>query len=489
MMANKHRNGELPAKGTYTQVGYRTARVAIRDGLTFSQAAGDAHMITDRNRLVVQSRSFYRNNAIYKGMVDRAVSYIVGNGFGLQVTKGNTKTVEKLWKEFYKRPEIRGLLSGSEVSQMVNREVILTGDNANIKTNAGLIQMIESEQIKGKTGKYDDGINKDTSGAPKSYHVCPYNSRGQLSQANATDIKPGDMIFITCPDRPSSTRGVPACQSAFAMLHRINDVCDSEAIAYQMLSRLALSVTRQSGAEHGHAESVEDPAKSSDDSLTSRMTELDYALIYHGEEGEEVKGIERNIPGKDFPASLRMFLRLLGLPLGLPLELVLLDWTESNYSQSRAVMEQAYQTFTLWQDKLDSFFYRPYLEWKLAEWKAAGLIRSTKIEYEWIKPTFPWIDQLKEAKAYGEKVDRGFTSHTTVCKTLGSDRDAVVALITKETIDAINIAKKIEAETGVKVDWRPFAGKLEKPAVPEENTEESDDSEAKPKNKKDSKDD
>ena len=271
------------------------------------------------------------------------------------------------------------------------------------------------------------------------------------------------------------------------MLHRINDVCDSEAIAWQLLARLAVSITNANAPEEAHTMSREDPNKSGDElegDLATRLTELDYALMFHGEPGEEVKGIERNIPGKTFGDSLRMFLRMLGLPLGMPLELILLDWTKSNYSQSRAVLQQAYQMFQFWQAKMKDFFYTPLLLWRLEAWQESKLIgRRNKVKFDWIMQTFPWIDQLKEAQAYSTQVERGFITHGQVCKSLNTDRAEVMEIREREVREAIAIAQKIEKDTKQKVPWQIFAGlkatpdkqTLAKTATEEETEEKEED--------------
>jgi len=276
---------------------------------------------------------------------------------------------------------------------------------------------------------------------------------------------------------------VPAAQAAFPMLHRINDVCDSEAIAMQLLSRIAVSITRENAAEEAFTSSREDPNKTTEETkgdLATRLTELDYALLFHGDKGDEIKGIDRNIPGKDFGESVRMFLRLLGLPLGMPLECILLDWTKSNYSQSRAVLQQAFQMFLKWQNKMVGFFYDPLFEWRLSAWKDSGLIgKSVKIKHDWIKHTFPWIDQLKEAQAYSTQVERGFITHGSVCKSLNTDRAEVIDQREREVRDAIARAQKIEEETKMKVSWKIFAGLKETPdkaqlAKPEDDEDEDE---------------
>ncbi len=448
--------------GRYTQLGYRTVRAADRDGLYYTSASGDRHMQIDRLRLINQSRDFWRNNPIYKGMIDRAVSYIIGDGFKLQVQTDSpslNSKIERYWRDYWQRPEIRNVLSGKQLEKMVCREALVAGDVGIIKTNKSLLQLIEAEQICGRQGN-DDGLEKDAYGRPIAFWVARYSPFGRIDRRTARRIDARDFLFLANLDRPSSTRGVPAAQSAFPMLHRINDVCDSEAVAWQILSKLAVSVIREGGPELAYAASGADPSASgSDTDLTTRLTELDYALMFHGNPGESVQGIDRNIPGQNFTESLRMFLRLLGLPLGLPLELVLLDWTQSNYSQSRAVLEQAYQTFLDWQDLHEEFLLTPVFEWKLSQWVSQNLIGSRReVPFTWIRPTFPWIDQLKETQAKGEMVDRMFMLHGQVCKSLGMDREEMVKARKREILDAIETASEIQQQTGQSVPWELFAG-------------------------------
>jgi len=460
----------VKAPGKYSSMGYQSARVASREGRVYSAASGQQHEQYDRIKLINQSRAFLRDNSIYKGMINRAVSYIVGNGFTLQVKtedkEFNAKT-ESLWENFHRRPEIREILSGRKTDRMVCQELLVAGDTAVILTSKdGKIQLIEAEQIAAKS-RISDGIEKNEYGKPIKFWICPYNKHGFADTAKTIGYDPRDVLFLTNPERPSSVRGVPPCQSAFAMLHRINDVCDSEAIAWQLLARLAVSITRKEGAVRGFNESKPNTLKTGsagEGNLATRITEIDYALIFNGEIDEEIKGIDRNIPGKNFSESLQMFLRLLGLPLGLPLEIILLDWTKSNYSQSRAVLEQAYQIFLDYQAILEDYYYRPLIEWKIRRWIETKELTGSKekIRFDLIKPTFPWIDQLKEVEAYGQKVSRGFTTHTQVCKSLNSDREDIINLREIEIKDAIERVKKIKDETGYDVPYQILCG-LETP--------------------------
>jgi capsid protein len=406
---------------------------------------------------------YMRDNGIYKGMLNRAVAYIVGSGFTLQARTAdpdwNTKA-EALWREYWKAPEIRGILSGLQVERMLCRELFVAGDTGILKIQNGSLQLIEAEQI--TDSKNLSGINLNTTGAIQNFSLCSYSKSGYVQKSAAKTYSPVDFLFIADPDRPSSTRSVPPCQASFPMIERISDVCDSEAIAWQILSRFAVAIEQAEAAEQAFATSKAEPDKSAaEGDFTTRMHQLEYALIFHGKPGEKVSGIERNIPGQNFTEALRMFLRLIGLPIGLPLELILLDWTQSNYSQSRAVIQQAYhQAFVFWQELLDAAAMSKIYLWKLGQWVANGELakRDDMEKYEWIKPVPPWIDPEKETQAEGLKIDRGFTTHAAVLKSQNQDRDEVVAARDREVRDAIAHAQKIKADTGEHVDWQIFAG-------------------------------
>ena len=453
--------------GFYSSYGYHSARQASRDGLTFSSGSSTYHMQYDRAKLIDQSRQFMRDNAIYKGMIERAISYIIGNGFALQArTKNKTfnSAAEQLWHDFWRKPEIKQLSSGNRIERMICRELLIAGDVGAIKTNQGQLQLVEAEQITGP--KYSgDGIILDDYGKPVKFHIAPYTNSGRVSLTKAKSYNVDNFLFISDPERPSGVRSVPACQASFPMIHRINDICDSEAIAWQMLSRMAVSITREGGPNLGYTESSSD-SDAEDTELAQRITEIDYALLFQGEPGDKIEGIDRNLPGKDFGESVRMFLRLLGLPIGLPLEIILLDWTKSNYSQSRAVLEQAYQTFIGWQKLIEDFFHNEVYIWKIKQWIATNKLanRSDAFRHEWIKPTFPWIDQLKEAQAYGAKMDRGFTTHAQVCKSLNVEREDIIDVREMEIREAIERAQKIKEDTGVIVPWQLFAGLQAEPS-------------------------
>lgn len=456
--------------GFYTAFGYRSVRVANRDGRVPSSGGGMAHEFS-REKLQAQSREFMRDNGIYAGMIRRAASFIVGEGFKLQCLSGSSKwnkDVEERFADFFRSPELTGLKSGAQCESMVTTELLVCGEHLVVLTDRGKIQLVEAEQLRPASGatRGDDGIERDSDGAPTSYRIVPYDANGGFDNAKARSVLADSVLYLSSPDRPSSSRAVPPCQASFSILHCINDVAFSEAVAWQMQSKLALAVTRTDGYPEADDVSKEDagvPDSESEGSPSgNRVTQLAIATVFHGAPGEEIRGIERTAPAKNFEATLAMFFRLMGLPLGLPLELTLLDWTKSNYSQSRAVLEQAKVSFLGWQDLLEQRFYRRIFLWWLENEIRAGRIkdRADKAKHEWVRPAAPWLDQLAEAQAHGENCDRGFETFDGVCKSRNTDAETQRGKLAEEARAAATVARDLKTEfPEFEFPWQGFAGR------------------------------
>lgn len=470
--AGAPRGQEYFYKGTYAATGYHVVRVAVRDGALATSGSGHQHEKPDRPKLLDLSREFYRDNPIYHGIIDRAAAYSVGSGFGLQARSSRkewNRVVEQWWAGFWRRPEIRQHLSGPGLERMVAKELFRTGEAAALKTRYGVLQLVEAEQIAGAGGLQDDGIKRGDFGEPVAYRVCPYRATGGVDVARGVEVSPRDMVYLQDPDRPSSSRGIPPLASTFSMFRRIDDVFDAEALAWTIQSRLAIAITKEGGAGWAQQASADDAAKSGQaGDIAGRVMLWDAGMVFTGKPGEKIESIQRNIPGQNFGEALTPFLRALGGPVGIPLEFIFMDWTRTNYSQSRAILEQARMTFLTWQLLMEDFFHRPVYEWALERAIERKEVPQPPKDdwnaHEWIKPAFPWIDQLKEAQAYGEQLDRGLTTHAQVLMSRDTDRGDFLEQRKREVREAIAAAQELEKETGVPVPWQIFAGQKPPPA-------------------------
>lgn len=490
--------------------GYHSVTQAERDKRTSVGGAAPAHDRTHREKLHNQSREFKRNNGLYQGMLGRARQIMVGDGWKLAMrpakgapasVKAWCDLVEKAFSVWWKKPDVRGRLSGRRMEQLVADEVLTCGDTgvvlielerkptgaeivaatagaAPLPKTAPYLQVIEAEQIRGPNGTNRDGVDKDEYGRPTLYHVTPYDpEHGQLKIASSRTYRPEEFLLVGWQDRASSTRPVPPGQASFPNLHRLNDVADSEAASWQIQSRYAVTIESAAGSPAIGYGALEGTPRTNPDLTRDVVVETPLAVQFWAKPGEKITPIDRTAPGRSFGESWAAMVRPLGLPFGLPLELILLDWTKSNYSQTRAVVAICQDTFIGWQTVLEDGFYAPMFAWWLAWAIANKVVPPAPGEYvaEWIKPSFPWINLLEETNAWGERVERSFASFSEAVKSQNRDPDAVRAQQAADDIEAIKTAKAVEEATGVLPPWERYAGKKPPTAAPVAPGEKPDD--------------
>lgn len=441
---------------TYGRVGYESRRTLAKyDNVYPTEARGAWHDYIDRRTLVATSRQFRRDNSIYQGILTQSVNYVVGDeGFQLQVRTKNKRwnaACEKFWLDFIRDADASGYYSGMPLERVLFPELILTGECLLLPQDTGKLQIIESEQITSNGLNDLDAIKLDIYGRPMSFEICPYGISG-LDIANRSTFDASDVIFCAIKDRPSCVRGMPILQAAFPMLLRLNDVLDAEVHAWYMQACIALA----SSTENPISLNTEDERDA--DEFT--VTKFDYGMYFKGAAGDKLEGLVRTAPNRDLAMASSTLLRFVGLPLGLPLELVLMDWTKSNFSQSRAVLQQLRQNFTQLQQLVIRKIMVPIYEWRISKAMQEGDLPPNNgwQEIEFVPPPFPSLDPKQESEAYGQQIDRALTTKARLLKSLGYDYEELTEERQAEIGDCMRRAGELERIHGQKVPWEILYG-------------------------------
>ncbi len=452
---------EFQPVGKYTALGYKATDYLRSTGSWEVGGSADSHMRYDRGLLVDASRGLDRNNWLYEAVINRACDYILGpTGFSLQAQSSipsvNDK-IEKLWHEWWKNPEAREIHPGKKMEEIVLRELMVVGDTLLLKLADGQMQHVEAERIGSNrmpAGEDDrgirveQGVRLDKRGRIVGFEITGADSgRGYPEHADTTTIEAEHAIYIlNRVKRSSQTRGVPVLVSSMAIAHRLEDILTSEAISWQVLSRLALSVTTSEGGEPVRVTGSEDRTVAKIPDLDMKVMNVGMATAFFGDKGQEIKGIRQTRPAQNFEGAVKLFIRLFAIPVGLPLELILLDWGKLNYSSSRAVLLQAFIVFRAWQQLLIRSFYSRLYRWQVARWVAEGKLawRSSILEHKWVVPSWPWVDEDKEVSAWAKKMDRGLATQTDALGALSQDRGEFLETRGQEILDAIQRAQEVE---------------------------------------------
>lgn len=475
-------------QGQYTALGYRAVTVAHRNGRAYIGGSADYHLRYDRDELLKQSRAFDRDNVLYDAILSRFCDNVLGpGGFKLQARVGginpnrterrvNDLIERELWPEFTWAPEVRGLVNWRGLEDLALRELAAAGDLGFITLRSrGQLQALEAEQIAtqaksapGKDGnRIEQGVELDRLGRPVAFYAASVNAQNGMVQAGgATRIPASDFIFVRGQvKRLTQTRGVPALVPSFPMLHRLRDIFDSEAQAWLLLSKFALMITRENAAGFGEDFGADDDsANTADGDITDRIHNIAEGIIFNGKAGESIAGINQNRPPKSFGDTVYTFLRLLCLPLGMPVEVFLSDYAKMNFSSARAALTQYYRVCRLWQRRLINQLHERVYRWRVGAWLAQGRFpkgfesRPDLYAHEWQPSPLPWLDVEKEARAQGVLLDRGLATYADICRANDQDADTIRQTRIAEIRAAVEAARQVEADTGERVPWQIFAG-------------------------------
>ena len=146
--------------------------------------------------------------------------------------------------------------------------------------------------------------------------------------------------------------------------------------------------------------------------------------------------------------------------MGLPLEIFLLDFSDTNYSSARASINQARINFQAWQKMIIRQFHQKVYRWQVARWMSQKIIPADPafFKHEWIAPAFPWVDPEKDAKGWAIRIDRGLVTYDDAVMAQNKDPEEENNRREKTIRRAIERAQAIKKDTGVDPGWERFAG-------------------------------
>ena len=127
-------------------------------------------------------------------------------------------------------------------------------------------------------------------------------------------------------------------------------------------------------------------------------------------------------------------LRHIGTGLNIPYELLLKDFSKTNYSSARSALLEAWRYFNGRRQWLSTYWATPVYELWLEEAVNKGLVdapdfyenRYAYTRCKWIGPGRGWVDPVKEAQACQIRMDIGLSTLEAECAGQGLDWEEVL---------------------------------------------------------------
>jgi lambda family phage portal protein len=486
--------------------------VRKRTGVNPRGSGPDYHFRNQSNyyAAIEQARDMDRNDALIGILADRRIDNIVQGGFKLDPKTGDKGLDLELWnrwQEYATTPDlcdITGEMTWHEMERVICRAECVDGDIVAVGTQNGSIQLIESHLVQTLTTVANTflGVETDSYGKRTKYHILrEVDEFGTKQTDDPIDVRNADgvrqLFHVYNPKRVLMTRGVTALAPVFSYAGMLEDINFAKLVQQQIVSCFAIfremaANANQSGLPstdaYGNGTTVQT------DYSTRLLDEVAPGMEITGRPGEKLQGFSPNVPNSEYFQQVRLILQILGVNFGLPLCLVLMDGSETNFSGWRGAVDEARKGFVADQQNLVTRFHRPAYTWWLHNLIATdSSIRKFQkkknvnlFAHNWNLPTWSYIEPVADAEGDAVQLRNALTSPRRLHAARGNDWEELSEEIVDDNLYAIeNAARKADEfnkrnPTAPPLNWRDLIAlpmpegqtiALQDPAVVEANAQ------------------
>lgn len=462
-------------------------------------AGADWHYRSDSDflRIMEDARDMDRNDALIGAIIDRAVDNTLGDGFALDPDTGDESLNRELaerWAEWAAEPglcDTAGERTFAELETCVLRQTFIDGDAFVVLTDDGPLDVVEAHRCRTPYSvrhreSVVHGVEMDAHRRRLRYwftleDIAPDQSVAKVNEvvrvpAYDADGYPVVLHVVTrhTMRRSSQTRGVSALAPVFSKVTMLEDIDYAKLVQQQVASCVTIFRKRDVAFDtkaFGLTPAALGPERaevsSALDSMFSRNVQrLEPGLEVAGLPGEEFQGFTPNIPNQGYFEQVRWTLQQIGVAVGVPLILLLMDASETNFSGWRGAVDEARKGFRRNQRRLVERLHRPVYLTMLRRWMRedadlyarASAVGDRFFRHRWNAPAWRYINPKDDAEANHLRVKTLQTSPRRMHDEIGQD----FADVLRETIadnsaaieQAIVAAQAIEARHGVAVSYR-----------------------------------
>lgn len=446
----------------------------------------DAELLPDYDLLVARSRDLDRNNGVASGAFQTLQDNTVGMGLRLAAAPDYralgrdlawseewSRNVESLWQTWANTTacDVTGKMNFATMTQLVFRSTLQNGEALALPLwierpdtpFATCLQLVDTDRLSNPqfhpaSPNLRGGIEMDDFGKPLAYYIQKTMAwsgletwfltfaAGGLTGGGTifnridweripaeTDFGRKRVLHMYTQDRVDQTRGKPVLASVIEQF-RMLDAYERTELQSAIVNALVCGVI----------ETPLDPASISElmggDAVTYMETKGEYRPQMEGGTfvpmfpGDKLTPYTPNRPPTTFPQFVECLLRQIGTAIGLPYELVLKDFSKTNYSSARAALLEAWRFFYSRRAWLGTYWATPVYKLWLEEVVNAGLVEAPDfyelmpfyLRCKWIGPGRGWIDPVKEAQAAQMRMDSLISTLEMECAEQGLDWNEVL---------------------------------------------------------------
>jgi capsid protein len=427
-----------------------------RPGVGSIGVSGDYHAQNESAfiRMREYVRAADRDDSILGALADRAADNQVQGGFTPEPQTGDPEVdkilLDKWWEWALDKDlcDASGTQTFPEMEWSIARAEMIDGDIFSLPINDGSIQLVEAHRCRTPSNSRKNivhGIEMDN----RRRRIAFYFTKEDISplqqlklvgdappiSAYDSDGNPQvDQIFK--PHRLSQTRGVTWFRGVIDLLTQVEDTTFATSIKAQIAACAVWSWERDLNSTTGmDMRTGERSQQVLNDNFSQAVDEgVSPGQMFQPPAGTKLNVHTPNIPGDNYLAHARHLLSLVGIQVGVPLFMLLLDPSEGSFSSLRVAWDQAILGFKRTQQRRVAQWYSP--TWRrrarfaiadeplLAT--AAQKLGPKIFAHQWNAPGWKYLQPVHDASAAAIRLQTGQISLRRFHAENGTDFQDVV---------------------------------------------------------------
>lgn len=488
-------------------VAHKGASTSDKMVRNFSASVTSGRSQFDNGELVTlnaRAQDLVRNYGFAAGAIYKILDSVIGQGLLLSAKPdtrliGWSKSKEDLFAERAeaifsvharsKDVDANRMLNFNELCRLVFRTILVSGESLSLLAYKGhgrlfntCVRLLEVERFNEKktlpNNRLVQGVERDASGEPVAYHLYKKHP-GDVSfvehMQDTIVVRSRDkegrqkVMHIFTPERVGQVRGKSMLAPVIAQFNVLRNYSDSELIAAAEdaktldISEPGIDTETFIEAVYEDLEGPERVAAYIDDLSQvrkSRSNETQGNEMKLLTPGEKLTRHSPNRPNTAFKAFVETILNDISAGFGIPPEVLINSFKDSNYSSARAAIGEAWRRFLVLRSHFATNFcdviYERVIEEAVMKGYFSDIISIEEFNQykrflcraEWIGPGKGFLDPLKEAKASAERL-KTTSSLDEECKEQGKDVEDVLNARSR----VYQKAKAMSEEQGTPIEY------------------------------------
>ncbi len=486
-------------------------QVRGRRGIPRQGGSADFHYRNEGDWLWMAELAWdiYRNNMACGSITDRAIENQLQGGFAFDPQTGDPKVDEDLkqwWREVSEdasQCDPDAELTFCEQEEIVLRSTLVPGDIFGNPMEDGTVDLVESHLCRSpsRSSKTADRIFHGVEYVPGTRRRAAYHFLKQSvdpfkqNSIRISDLQPilawtddgeRNVFHVRFPKRAKQTRGITAYAPLFDVAGYHDDAQFLKMVQQRASSLFVFIEERASSFDPeylAHEMNIGTDQTLSKQELVEnndrQYREVAAGSVMKTLPGATIKPWSSNVPNPEFFPHAKMLLTFMGINLGMPLVMAMMDASETNFSGYRGAVDQARMGFRKNQKRLIIRWHTPYMRFKLFKLGEEDPVFQRKINtslnpnsrsklnvfrHRWNPPSWPYIEPTKDATADLIRDANMLTSPRRRCRERGQEWDEIFAETVQDRSKAyraaLTEAQKIKDDFELETDIDTIAMRL-----------------------------